>query len=90
MIVKLLGLLDLVVAIILAASNSLPNIIVKQAGFYLTLKGLFFSLTGDFASIIDFFVGIYIIISSFGVQNTIVSLIVFLYLLQKAIFSLFS
>jgi hypothetical protein len=87
-ILKLLGIFDLVVAIILSCSSFLPVSIVKQAGIYLLLKGVLFSFSGDIASIFDIFSAIYILILSFGISSPFISIVVFVYLLQKALYSI--
>ncbi|MGB9748866.1 MAG: hypothetical protein ACP5OZ_01860 [Candidatus Woesearchaeota archaeon] len=87
-VLKVLGVLDLAVAIVLSCSTFLSASIVKQAGIYLLLKGVLFSFSGDIASILDILSAIYIIVLSFGISSPFISIIVFVYLLQKALYSI--
>lgn len=97
MLVKLFGILDLFVAIIFFINNNLdkidgwfPDKIVLYAGIYLLIKGLFFVLTFDFASLLDIICAIIIIISIYTPVSLIISAIVIILLLQKGFFSLVS
>jgi hypothetical protein len=97
MILKILGFLDILAAIlfflnsVFDKSNTwLPNKIIFIAGVYLLVKGIFFILTLDFASIIDVISGILIIISVYYPLYMILTSIVVILLLQKGIFSLVS
>ncbi|MEM2121772.1 MAG: hypothetical protein QXU20_03905 [Candidatus Woesearchaeota archaeon] len=87
-VLKILGIFDFFVAIVLASSSFLPLNVLKQAGIFLLLKGLFFSFTKDIASILDVLCATYIILVSFGISSPFISIIVFIYLLQKALYSI--
>jgi hypothetical protein len=97
MIVKLFGLIDLVIAVIFFINSNLdkiggwfPDHIVTIAGVYLLIKGLFFALTFDFASILDIICAVVILISVVIHIPLAVSAIIIILLLQKGFFSLVS
>lgn len=89
MIVRILGILDLLTAIaaVFVHIGFLPVVILKYFIFYLLIKGVIFikSLT----SIIDLLCGIYLIALYFGFHSFIIY-IVGLYLFQKAVISMIS
>jgi hypothetical protein len=61
---------------------------VVLVGIYMAAKGLAFAYS-DFASKIDIIAGAYIIIAGLGLfMNATVSMIVFVWLMQKAVFAL--
>ena len=94
MLIKLLGVLDVMVAILFFANNTffrfLPTVIVLIIALYLIIKGLIFVLSADVASIIDIICGIIIIASAFSVLPKLVAVIVAIYLVQKGVFSVLS
>jgi hypothetical protein len=97
MLVKLFGIFDLIIAIIFFLNNNLdkiggwfPDRIVLYAGIYLLIKGIFFILTLDFASLLDIICAIIIIASIYTPVSLIISAIVIILLLQKGFFSLVS
>ena len=87
MIVKIFSIAGLLTAaiILFLHFSVLPWNIGVAAAFYLAIK--WFMFRGDIASIIDFFVGVYIILLMFGV-HTFLSYIFAGYLIQKGIFGL--
>lgn len=96
MIVKLLGILDLIAILFLLLKEYFnfkdwfPMILLTIAGIYLLVKGIIFILTLDFASAIDIISGIIIIFAAhFDIPQMIV-LVVIVVLGQKAVFSLIS
>lgn len=91
MIVKLLGLLDILIAVcfwLFGFFNILPGNFMMILAFILLAKGLFFLISMDIASMIDIAVSVLIFISlNFHLPKIVVALIV-IYLLQKGIFSM--
>jgi hypothetical protein len=90
MIVLLLPILDILTAsvIVLHTYFGLPYHVVLIHGFYLGMKGMLFAKT-DFASKIDILCSVYIMIAAFGLfVNPIVTLVIAVWLVQKAVFLL--
>lgn len=88
-IVKLMGIADLITAAhaILIHYNIIDQGMGVSFSLYLIAKGILFR--NDLASVLDFFVGAYILGMIFlGIQTFLVYFVV-LYLIQKAIISLF-
>lgn len=87
MIVKLFGIADLmtVIVILLLHFAWVPWNIGIAAAFYLCIKWYMFR--GDIASVIDLFVGVYIILIMLGLK-TFLTYIFAIYLFQKAVLSL--
>jgi len=95
MILKLLGILDILIAFILIINRYTPNYIPKfpqiiliGAGLYLLVKGLIFLLGADILSSLDIVCGIVTIIFAFILLPQIIIGLVVLYLLQKGALSL--
>jgi hypothetical protein len=96
MIVKLLGILDIAVAIIFFLNNSwdkvcggwLPDNIVFYAGIYLLIKGLMFVWSMDFASMVDIFCGVVILFSLIFQIPLAFASIVILFIVIKGCLSL--
>jgi len=87
MIIKLMGIIDLITALVLIL---IPFNIINWQGMiigtlYLLLKSYLFK--GDIASIIDGISGVYLFLTFLGV-TTIFTPIFGAYLIQKSIFSL--
>lgn len=91
MIFYLLPILDILTAVVLILHthfNLFPFPVVFIHGIYLGFKGLVFARS-DFASKVDVLCSIYIIAVAFGAfVSPTVSLIVFAWLVQKAVFAL--
>jgi hypothetical protein len=91
MILKILGILDILAAIffwLFAVFHIIPTIIILISAFYLLAKGIIFVISRDVASILDIITSITFFISlSFQFPLIIVFLIT-LYLIQKGIFSM--
>lgn len=97
MIVKILGILDLIAVIAFliknyfdAAGNWFPTTLLLIAGIYLLVKGIIFILTLDFASAIDIISGIIILFAVYFHIPTLLAALLIVVLGQKAIFSLLS
>ncbi len=89
MLIKLLGIADILTILALIGSTFLPQQIIIIMGIYLIIKGLFFIVTGSlFPNFFDMISGVYIIIVSFGFSHWIPTSIVILFLVQKAFISL--
>ncbi|MCP3682974.1 MAG: hypothetical protein GY861_09810 [bacterium] len=88
MILKALGFMDFLVAVTVVLLHY-DILIGAKTGMvfasYLFIKGIVFR--GDLASIVDFIVGIYIVLLILGIQWGIVTYIVAIYLMQKVFFS---
>ncbi len=96
-ILKLLGLIDILAAIIFwifgifrLQGNAFMVGFVMLLGFYLLVKGVAFIISADIASVLDIIAGIIIIATTGFAMPKIVVIIVSLYLLQKGIFSMLS
>ncbi|MCB9362615.1 hypothetical protein H6504_04210 [Candidatus Woesearchaeota archaeon] len=88
MIIKILGLLDLISATILLFGELLPNRALFYAGMYLCIKGFFFGRMGDIASWIDLLVGVYVFaFAIFNLEFGMLTIVALIYLYQKALFS---
>jgi hypothetical protein len=94
MLLKILGILDFIAGFLFLLDSFggflFINGLVVGFGIYILIKGLIFSLTGDFASIIDILCGIIMIISLAFTFPVAISLIVAIFLFQKAFFSFFA
>lgn len=96
MIVKLLGILDIAVATIFFLNNNwdkvgggwFPDNIVFYAGIYLLIKGLMFVWGMDFASMVDVFCGIVILLSLIFQIPLVFAAIVIVFILLKGGMSL--
>ena len=87
MLVKILGLADVVAAIVILAAPILPtNILVYSAG-YLIFKGGLFALSGNVISILDIICGIFTLLIAFDISHPIITLFVLVFLVQKVFFS---
>ncbi|MBS3168157.1 hypothetical protein J4216_03475 [Candidatus Woesearchaeota archaeon] len=90
MIIKLLGFADLLAVIALIGSSFLPQSLVIIMAIYLIIKGLYFVIIGGvIPNILDLISGIYLLLAILNFTHWIPTLIVSLYLLQKAAISLF-
>jgi hypothetical protein len=94
MIVKILGIMDIFIAIcfwIFGIFGLLPSGFILFLGLYLLFKGVIFIVTGpNFPSLLDIICGLIILLSTtIGLSKFIVVILV-LFLLQKGIFSLLS
>ncbi len=91
MLVYLLGFLDLIATFIIMSHVFLGWFSIGTVLYnvlYIIIKGLIFA-KWDFASKIDLFVGAYILLLVYGIYaNGVMTIIVFLWLLQKSLFSL--
>lgn len=93
MIVKLLGILDLFIAVcfwIFAVFEIIPNEFIMALGIVLLIKGLVFIVGASPASILDVISAIIIIIASSVEVPHVINIIVALFLVQKGLFSLVS
>lgn len=92
MIVKILGILDIITAIlfwIFGIFGIIPSSFILLFAFIILAKGLFFLISEHFASVIDVVIaGVMFLSVSFQIPQAIV-IILALILLQKGVFSLF-
>ena len=91
MIVKILGVLDILTAIffwIFAFFGIGPKTLVMILAFYLLIKGVIFLISADIASIIDIISAALIFLSLNFPLPKIIIILVALFLLQKGVFSL--
>ncbi|UZE93757.1 MAG: hypothetical protein IB618_03240 [Candidatus Pacearchaeota archaeon] len=91
MLVKILGIFDLFVALILfllALEVGIPLVLILIIIILLAVKSLPFILSFDIASIIDLFVAIFILINLIFGLPTILLIIAALAIGQKGVFSL--
>jgi len=91
MIVKILGLLDIISALsfwLFALFHIIPQTLILIIAFYLLIKGAIFLISKDIASILDIIcAGIIFLALNSGIPK-FVAILVSLFLLQKGIFSL--
>ena len=90
MLIKILSLGDILSIIALISLPVLPISLVMLMGLYLIIKGITFSLMGNLVSLIDGLAGFYILIAVFGISHWIPTLIVSIFILQKAIPPIFT
>lgn len=88
MILRLLGILDLISAAIILLAATMPHKIVWAVGVYLITKGGLFALSGDFMSFVDVSIGFYVLALSYGFAVTIVTVLILVYMAQKSVMSL--
>lgn len=89
MIIKLLGFLDLLAAllVILVQHDAYSGWRLPLVCFiYLAIKA--YAFKGDIVSMIDGLAGIYFIFLMFDLKTVIISYIIIIYLIQKAVVSL--
>lgn len=90
MILKILAIADLLAIISLLATNVLPQVLVIIMAIYLIIKGLAFIIMGGlFPSILDMLSGLYLVLAVFGMSHWVFSVVVVIFLGQKAVLSLF-
>ncbi len=90
MILKILGAIDLLIVISLITLEFLSPIILTILGIYLLIKSLFFIITGDKLSMIEFLCGVYLIMAANEIFHWAITIIFSLYTLQKGFISVFS
>jgi hypothetical protein len=88
MLVKLLGILDLFIAIMIFAHTNVSKKALLIIGFYLIIKGLLFGIMEDIASYVDIGVGVYVLLMAAGFSLGIFTVIAGLYLIQKGLLSI--
>jgi hypothetical protein len=87
MIVKFLGFIDICAVAVLLFSPILPRRLVMIFALLLVAKGLFFALTGNLVSWLDFLSGVYFAVVAFGHPVKSITIIVLIFLAQKAFLS---
>ena len=93
MIVKILGVLDIITALVFILStlfSFVPTNLIIIVASYLLIKGIIFTLIRDFVSIIDIAIAGIIFLTLIIDVNQGINAVVFLFLLQKGIFSMFN
>ncbi|MBI2629888.1 hypothetical protein HYW76_02210 [Candidatus Pacearchaeota archaeon] len=91
MIVKILGILDILSAVIFwvfSIFHILPKSLLMVVAFYLLIKGVVFLISKDIPSALDVASAFIIFLSLDYTLPIIIPLIVSLFLLQKGVFSL--
>jgi hypothetical protein len=92
-IVKILGIADIIAAIIFwgfGMFHIFPKTLVMFFAFYLLIKGVVFLISADIASILDVSCAILMFIAlNMGMPKLLI-IIITLFLLQKGLFSLVS
>ena len=90
MLVKLLGVIDILAIIALLAVKILPQPVVILMALYLIIKGVLFMIIGQpFPNFFDVASGIYVASASYGISHWILTSIAVIYIGQKAVVSLF-
>ena len=87
-VLRVLGVLDLVGALLLLAHPIVPKAVLLYFAMYLMFKGGYFAFRYNIASIIDTAFGVYMIAVAYGFSVNILSLIGLIYLGQKGLVSL--
>lgn len=93
MIVKILGIMDLLAGIffwIFALFGIIPSSIISFFALYLVIKAIIFLISEHFASALDLISGIIMFSSLAFNLPDFIAIIISLYLVQKGIFSLIS
>ncbi len=86
---KVLGLLDLIAAVSLGLlSFGIWETFGLIAGFYLIIKGFIFLFTLDFVSLIDIFIGAFMLVMVYFNFHTLFALLLCVWLVQKGLVSL--
>lgn len=91
MIVKILGTLDILAAIIFwlfGMFHIIPSSIILIIAFYLLVKGIIFVISLDIASVLDIIVSVLIFVSLSFTLPKIIIFLISLFLLQKGILSM--
>lgn len=88
MLVKILGIFDLIAALVVLAHTQFPKMTLISIGAYLIIKGLLFALSNDIASYIDVAVGSYIVLLAFNLPIFLLTIASSIYLAQKGLLSL--
>ena len=87
MIIQFFGLLDVIAATFILFGKIIPESVLFYVAGYLLLKGILFLFSGDFASIIDILIGLYVVLMIFGFYWFVASVVCALFLYQKGLFS---
>jgi len=82
-----MGLFDAVAVLLLLLSPLMPAKAILYGSGYLISKGSLFAIAGNFVSWFDVAAGLYLLLVAFGIGSTVITVLVFIYLLQKALFS---
>ena len=90
MLVKLLGLIDLAAVFAVLLSPLLPARVLLVLGIFIILKGFTFGITRSVMNILDIVCGLLIILMAFKITSLTIIILVTLFLLQKAFFSIIS
>lgn len=95
MIIKILGIADLFVALVVLVNTyfpiiSFPHSFIVWTGTYILIKGICFALVLDFTSFIDIACGIIILLTLTLAIPKVIMAIVFFYIFQKGVISLIS
>lgn len=87
MLVKLLGFIDLAAVIAVLLSSILPTRVLLALGIFIILKGFTFGITRSVMNMLDIVCGVLIILMAFKITSLTIIILVTLFLLQKALFS---
>lgn len=91
MIIKILGIFDLIAAVsfwLFAFFHIIPSSVIIILALYLLIKGIIFLVSMDLASILDILAAILIFISLAIALPKVIIFLVSIYLLQKGVLSL--
>lgn len=87
MLLKLLGVMDLLAVFAVLLSPALPSKIILYVAVFIIMKGLLFGLTRSIVNTLDVICGLLIVLMAFKVTSLAIMVVVTLFLLQKAFFS---
>ena len=87
MIIYILGFLDLWTGLLLFPAHFgwISYHVIAVHSMYLFAKGILF--WGEFYSLLDVMISVYLLLMALGLTNMIVTILAALYLLQKALFT---
>jgi predicted RND superfamily exporter protein len=88
MLVKILGLIDIISVLVLVLSKIMPHKVTLFFAMLLCMKGFLFLMMRNTVSIIDLAAGVYIGLGVYGFSNVILTLFFAIYLGQKGLLSL--
>ncbi|MCB9359395.1 hypothetical protein H6503_05670 [Candidatus Woesearchaeota archaeon] len=90
MIVKFLGLFDLICVLCIVAFAWIPHSIVMKIGMLLMFKGIVFATFKDIPSILDALAGLYMGLMVYGISAPLIGGFFVIFLGVKGVMSLFA
>ena len=88
MLVKLLGVMDLAAVVVVLLAPALPAKIILYVAAFIIMKGVFFGITRSIMNLLDVVCGVLIVLLAFNITSLPLIILITLFLLQKAFFSI--